>query len=1603
MKGRLGRFTQLFRRSRTNARALFDREFYLRMNSDVRLSGIEPWRHYRLHGFKEGRKPNYLFDPSWYLERYPDVKASGVEPLLHYCMDGFSEGRDPGPKFSTRAYLRMNPDVVAAQVNPLLHYLKHGRNEGRATVLAGASGSSEISFTNRSTARSAKPADDFTVITASGLFDDDYYFLKYPEVAVSGVDAISHFCEQGWREGRWPNPNFDVPYYLEHNPDVAAFGMNPLVHWIEFGRAEGRKIGTVQLLPDETGPDKGPTVIFLSHESSRTGAPRVLLNLIEWVSQNTSVSFRIVIGSRGPWSDRFEALGECFHLDGDHGNSFERNFREFCGNKVGLIYANTIASGHYIHHFDFLDAEVVTHVHEMENLFVLFEKSFAALKERTDKFIAVSEASVIALRSRGVTPTAISYLPPFVTPRSPKDTAERLSGTRIIVGCGTVESRKGFDIFCDVGAALKRSASLNFQMYWIGSASESIPDPELEIKERGVGDIVTWLGPKDVPGDYFRQGHVFLLPSREDPFPLVCLEAAQLGLPIVCFDHRAGGMHAFVQQDAGIVVDYLDVAQMAAKVEELLKDDSIRAALGSRAKEKACSDYSVESAARRIVGLFPEFTLDPDATWLDGALRRIDRSEIVSFDIFDTLITRRLSKPEVVFDLLEFKHTHREPAPVKLFPERMETAGRVLMSHDGRRDDVNIDQIYAEMAFFKNAEIEKDIEVSVSVSHPIGIFLYNYARERQKKIFIASDMYLDATTIEKILRKNGFTHWDHLFLSSVTGRKKESGRMYDLLKARAEQFGVAPSKILHFGDNRHSDVDMARLAGLKASHFPALYEERVSVLDPGIDGSKLSQIGRLWGSLSEQSLKLWRKTPTGSAATFFTRLGFEVTGPLAAMMALFVRQTADETGVSEIVFMARDGRIIKDAFDELFREDIASGRYVPRYLHLSRATVVPATFERELSSNDVYFLLEGLHLGVMPLAYFLAKAGLDPNDRQVIRKVKEHFSSSDFVPNWSHLSEAAKLIRSLSEAIFLAASPKRRLLKDYLEQNGLLNARKFLVVDVGWLLNIQSRLERFVASIGSDVTVNGCYVGSRDRVSKSVKHRSLLFDCGDPSYYATFVESHTTLFELLFSAAEPSADGLARYDMGKVLPTLKTVKYPLPTEFTAALELQLGARSYFRYLSGALADFFPQQVSRDYFFALFEGLVRTEMPLAHAMLNGIEVKLGGHHELSQIQNLLPRRLDVEYTIASREEYFEPKVLSGETSRRIVIITAAGLGNASTRYRAVWFAESLNKVGYQTVVLHASTPTETAEQFLSQASAVVFQRCFESQGNVGAFYRIARNACVPCIGEMDDLILPDQIAVVGSVKGGEWNADEAKFVALSYDEFMCKMDAFVVSTPGLKDAFESRYGKRAVIYRNKLPDRYVKVPVRSVDQLKIIYASGTLSHKADFSIMEDSLYRLLVERPDVKLTLLGAVQSSERLLAMPNVQSLPLLRYDAMMSELEKHSILLVPLEDTQFNKCKSSVKFVESGAVSLPILASKVAEFDFAIDDGCNGYIAAAGDDWYEVLSRIASDPRVLIASGEAARKSVAARFTTDFLEPELNDFFRDVVRSCGMPSTALD
>ncbi|GLH76742.1 hypothetical protein SSBR45G_16500 [Bradyrhizobium sp. SSBR45G] len=181
---------------------LFDDAFYAAVYPDVVAVGADPFEHFFLHGYKEGRKPNAIFDPLWYLAQNPDVASSEQQPLLHYAKFGEPEGLRPSPYFQPSFYREKY--AIPASESPLGHYLK-----------------------NRLGPFSPIPE-----------FDAEYYLQTYQDVAAAGVDPFEHFLFHGYKEGRNPSAEFDTKFYLQRY-FKGKTDQNPLLHYLEHRHEEG--------------------------------------------------------------------------------------------------------------------------------------------------------------------------------------------------------------------------------------------------------------------------------------------------------------------------------------------------------------------------------------------------------------------------------------------------------------------------------------------------------------------------------------------------------------------------------------------------------------------------------------------------------------------------------------------------------------------------------------------------------------------------------------------------------------------------------------------------------------------------------------------------------------------------------------------------------------------------------------------------------------------------------------------------------------------------------------------------------------------------------------------------------------------------------------------------------------------------------------------------------------------------------------------------------------------------------------------------------------------------------------------------------------------
>jgi len=144
--------------------------------------------------------------------------------------------------------------------------------------------------------------------------------------------------------------------------------------------------------------------------------------------------------------------------------------------------------------------------------------------------------------------------------------------------------------------------------YWIGMNQWDLEKEEwgewstweAYIEKHELKDKISFLGESENPRELFTAGDIFYLSSREDPFPLVCLEAAECGLPVVCFKD-GGGMPGFIEDDAGFIVPFLDVDKAADAIENLIVDQSLRNKKGACARKKLFQRHTVDIAAPEIL------------------------------------------------------------------------------------------------------------------------------------------------------------------------------------------------------------------------------------------------------------------------------------------------------------------------------------------------------------------------------------------------------------------------------------------------------------------------------------------------------------------------------------------------------------------------------------------------------------------------------------------------------------------------------------------------------------------------------------------------------------------------------------------------------------------------------------------------------------------------------------------------------------------------------------------------------------------------------------------------------------------------------------------
>lgn len=380
-------------------------------------------------------------------------------------------------------------------------------------------------------------------------------------------------------------------------------------------------------------PSRTQKVLFLSHSAARSGAPILLLHLLRWLKGQAEFQYEVIVRGGGDLLDEFRAVAP---------TRVWRGLSYFPGlipgrwrvplaarwetlllrsilrkRQYDLVYVNTVANWQQVPFLATRSKSILWHIHELEYALrvTMGGEGWRHTFPLADRFIAVSSAVRDTLCRRFDVPEEkvdlVHAFVPFAKP-SPEDYRRRRQRVRrelglgdnafVVGGCGSLGWRKGTDLFLQIARIVQEQKRQNTHFLWVGSGLRKTDALEFtyDIGKLGLKECAHWVPNTPNAADYYCAMDVFALTSREDPFPLVMLEAGACGLPLVCFANSGGGPE-FADGGAGLVVPYLNTAAFAAQLVNLQTDADLRHRLGAEAARRVQCQHTVEIQGPKLL------------------------------------------------------------------------------------------------------------------------------------------------------------------------------------------------------------------------------------------------------------------------------------------------------------------------------------------------------------------------------------------------------------------------------------------------------------------------------------------------------------------------------------------------------------------------------------------------------------------------------------------------------------------------------------------------------------------------------------------------------------------------------------------------------------------------------------------------------------------------------------------------------------------------------------------------------------------------------------------------------------------------------------------
>lgn len=284
---------------------------------------------------------------------------------------------------------------------------------------------------------------------------------------------------------------------------------------------------------------------------------------------------------------------------------------------------------------------------------------------------------------------------------------------------------------------------------------------------------------------------------------------------------------------------------------------------------------------------------------------------LISFDIFDTLVKRPYLNPTDLFIHLG-----------KIFNENSFAEKRIKAEKQARmlskEQDITLDEIYQQLPsrYQIYKEREKLLEINNCFANQEVFTIYQEAIKLNKKVIAVSDMYLDRNTISKLLTKAGYPHFDKIYVSSEYKKTKGSGDLFEIV---LKDLSITPDKILHIGDNYRADFIQAKNKGLNAICY---------TVENLIKGKIFNKFKIQNYNLEQSVLYSLCNNYYNNCTDYWQKFGFTYGGILCLSFILWFQEQIKNKNFTDILFISRDGWILKQVFDLLYPKYKSKTHYI---------------------------------------------------------------------------------------------------------------------------------------------------------------------------------------------------------------------------------------------------------------------------------------------------------------------------------------------------------------------------------------------------------------------------------------------------------------------------------------------------------------------------------------------------------------------------------------------------------------------------------------------------------------------------------------------------